>query len=239
MRLNNVWGYGQLFGFSAIDGANRYYNDFIGTLTAKKIGIRFELKERVKLLIPVRGRVKFNAVTSDFIDAETQDGKVFITFADNDTIVGYSPVKPVLTGQKKLKQMKSWNVDVFLSDADAFGLIAKKEENGKYKFCMHHSFSYAEAQSGANYYINADVDELKRKRYAYYENLPECKDKRYERLYYKALSVNKINVRTAEGKIPCTWTTPDRVPHRHCWLWDSVFHALAIVNYNKNWRKIP
>ena len=45
MKLNNIWGYGQLFGFSAIDGINRYYNDFIGTLTHKKIGIRFEIKD--------------------------------------------------------------------------------------------------------------------------------------------------------------------------------------------------
>ena len=33
MRLNNIWGYGQLFGYSGLDGENRYYNDFVGTLT--------------------------------------------------------------------------------------------------------------------------------------------------------------------------------------------------------------
>lgn len=66
MKLNNIWGYGQLFGFSGLEGANRYYNDFIGTLTAKKIGIRFELKEWVKFIFPVTGRVKFNAVTMRF-----------------------------------------------------------------------------------------------------------------------------------------------------------------------------
>lgn len=236
MKLNDIYGYGQLFGYSALEGPNRYYNDFIGTLTAKKIGVRFELKEWVKFEIPVKGKVKFNAVMSDFIDAETADGNVFITFADNDTLVGYSPVKPTLVGQKKLKQMKTWNTDVFYNDTDAFGLVIR-EEDGIYKFCLHHSFCYSEARSGVNYYIDADVEELKRKRYAYYEKLPKCRDKRYERLYYKALSVNKVNVHTAEGKIPCTWTTPDRVPHRHCWLWDSVFHALAIVNYNQELAK--
>lgn len=236
MKLNNIWGYGQLFGFSGLEGANRYYNDFIGTLTAKKIGIRFELKEWVKFIFPVTGRVKFNAVTCDFIDAETKNGAVFIAFADNDTLVGYSPVAPILRGRKKLKQTKSWNVDVFYNDTDAFGLILR-EENGLYKFCLHHSFSYAEARSGANEYIECNVEELKESRYDYYKKLPKCKDSRYEMLYYKALSVNKVNVHTAEGKIPCMWTTPDRVPHRHCWLWDSVFHALAIVNYNADLAK--
>ena len=45
MKLNKIWGYGQIFGFSGLDGINRYCNDFVGTLTSKKIEIRFELKK--------------------------------------------------------------------------------------------------------------------------------------------------------------------------------------------------
>ena len=231
MKLNNIWGYGQLFGYSAIDGPNRYYNDFIGVLMKEKICIRFELfPEWIKVNFPVDGRVKFKAITGDMIDGETKDGKIFITFADADTIVGYSPVMPQIIGEKLCK-MKSWNVDVYYNENDAVGVVTK-EENGLIKFSIHHSQIYARARAGANEYILADVEKLKKERYAYYENMPKCKNKKYERLYYKALSVNKVNVKSAEGKIPCTWTTPDRVPHRHMWLWDSVFHALAIVNYN-------
>ena len=62
--------------------------------------------------------------------------------------------------------------------------------------------------------------------------MPKCKDKKYESLYYKALSINKVNVHSPEGKIAYKWTTPDRVPHKHMWLWDSAFHALAMVQYN-------
>ena len=51
MKLHNIWGYGQLFGFSGLDGRNRYYNDFVGTLTREKIGIRFELKEWIKVKV--------------------------------------------------------------------------------------------------------------------------------------------------------------------------------------------
>ena len=80
MKLNKIWGYGQLFGFSGLDGINRYYNDFIGTLTEKKIGIRFELKTWIKLHFPVKGRVIFNAITGDMIDAKTREGDFFITF---------------------------------------------------------------------------------------------------------------------------------------------------------------
>ena len=89
MKLNNVWGYGQIFGFSGIDGNNRQINDFVGTLTHKKIGIRFELKEWIKVFFPIKGRIKFHAITGDMIDAQTAQGDFFITFADCDTVVGY------------------------------------------------------------------------------------------------------------------------------------------------------
>ena len=73
---------------------------------------------------------------------------------------------------------------------------------------------------------------MKRKRYAYFENLPACKDARFEKLYYKCLSIQKENVYAPEGKIAYRWTTPDRVPHRFMWLWDSAFHAMAFAEYN-------
>ena len=49
MKLNNVWGYGHLFGFSGVDGRNRYYNDFIGTLGWKKLEFEFSLVNFVKI----------------------------------------------------------------------------------------------------------------------------------------------------------------------------------------------
>ena len=232
MKLNNIWGYGQLFGFSALDGTNRYYNDFIGTLTQKKIGIRFELKEWIKVHFPVKGRIKFNAITGDMIDAKTKDGDFFITFLDNDTLVGYSPVEPEISFLSKTYTRTFYRgCKVCFNNSDS--LVTYCEKSGDiYKFAISHTINYGIASGIVKNAINTDVNDLKEKRYAYFKNMPKCKNKKYERLYYKALSVNKVNVRSAEGKIPCTWTTPDRVPHKHLWLWDSVFHALAIVNYN-------
>lgn len=236
MKLNNIWGYGQLFGFSGLDGTNRYSNDFVGTLTAEKIGIRFELREWIQVMFPVKEQIIFRAITGDMIDAEIEGKNFFITFVDADTLVGYSPVLPEILGQKELKYRKSWDVDVWTSTFDSLGLQYRKEGD-EYMFCIHHSGGYAEARAGANYYLNSNIEQLKKERYAYYEKMPDCKNKKYEQLYYKALSVNKVNVHTPEGKIPCMWTTPDRVPHRNMWLWDSVFHALAIVTYNEELAK--
>ena len=232
MKLNKIWGYGQIFGFSGLDGISRYCNDFVGTLTSKRIEIRFELKRWIKVFFPVKGRINFKAVCGDMIDAVTEEGEFFITFSDADTLVGYSPVLPKIYGQGKLTCYKSWGVDCFYNEFDSIALTYEKREDGLYKFCIHHSQVYSEARSGANRYLCVNVEALRNTRYQYYEKLPKCKNKKYEQLYYKALSVQKVNVMTAEGKIPCTWTTPDRVPHRHMWLWDSVFHALAFLTYN-------
>ncbi|WP_409345053.1 amylo-alpha-1,6-glucosidase [Paenibacillus sp. MBLB4367] len=49
-----------------------------------------------------------------------------------------------------------------------------------------------------------------------------------ERLFNKCVSVMKVNTLSAEGAIRRTWSTPDRVPHRAMWLWDSVFHSFAM-----------
>lgn len=237
MKLNDIWGYGQLFGYSAIEGQNRYYNDFVGTLTREKIGIRFELKEWLKITFPIKGRVKFNAVTSDFIDAVTENGDFFISFLDNDTLCGISPVLPKFGFLKNTYSETNYRkCMVAFNNSDSVAIYTEKFGN-VYKFAISHSINYGIASSIAKTAVTTDIDELKGKRYAYYKAMPNCKNKRYEKLYYKALSVNKVNVRSAEGKIPCTWTTPDRVPHKHLWLWDSVFHALAIVTYNEELAK--
>ena len=238
MKLNNIWGYGQLFGYSALDGQNRYYNDFVGTLTSRKIEIRFELQEWVKIYFEVKGRINFNAITGDMIDAKTKDGDFFITFSDMDTLVGYSPVEPKIIFQKKMNYKKSYGADVYWNTFDTIAVKTKKREDGLYQFVIAHStpaYSFARCASTEN--LDVEIERLKKVRYDYYKKIPKCKNKQYERLYYKAISVQKVNVRAPEGRFPCMWTTPDRVPHRQAWLWDSVFHALAIVTYNEELAK--
>jgi glycogen debranching enzyme len=49
----------------------------------------------------------------------------------------------------------------------------------------------------------------------------------------KALSILKVNVESPQGAFSQRWTTPDRFPHRHLWLWDSCFHAPAYATIDK------
>ena len=45
---------------------------------------------------------------------------------------------------------------------------------------------------------------------------------------------------SAQGKNKGLWTTPDRIPHRDMWLWDSAFHALGLsyVSGGLAWQSI-
>ena len=47
------------------------------------------------------------------------------------------------------------------------------------------------------------------------------------RTLFRALSVMKGQISSAEGAIHHRWSTPDRWPHKDMWLWDSVFHAIG------------
>ncbi len=238
MELNNIWGYGQLFAFSGLDGACRYQNEFVATLAHEKISFRFEVGEGVTVKIPVIEPTVFKAITGDMIDADTPEGDVSLVFATQDVLIGCAPKLPEINATQSVRSLFWKGTDIWFGSAGIIVMHSQKQENGGYKFVIAHSASnMAFAVADAKKYIQWNIDDLKKVRYAYFESMPACKNGKYEKLYYKAISVNKVNVHTAEGRIPCRWTTPDRVPHKHLWLWDSVFHALAMVNYNQELAK--
>lgn len=64
---------------------------------------------------------------------------------------------------------------------------------------------------------------------------PPVTDTLLRECYYKCISVQKVNCCTAQGAIKFDWTTPDRYPHRHMWIWDSAFHALGLRHFAPEW----
>ena len=95
MVLNNVWGYGQLFGFSALDGPNRYYEDNILMTMETPLEWRFEyFPHFIKMTFPAK-KVEVECLMNDFIKAKTSSGDFALVFLDNDTLIGYSPSLPI------------------------------------------------------------------------------------------------------------------------------------------------
>ena len=222
MKFPDYYGYGQLFAFSGTDGENSHDKDFAGMLMPGKITIRFDAPDAVTLSLSCE-EVKPDAVFSDVITG----GGVKIIFYDKNTVIGFFENEINLFSEKKALVKETGNARILEADGFYYCLLTSEK---RFAFCRKKSEQ--EALAAANEKIGADIDALCEKRLDYYRNMPACKYKEYEKLYYKCLSINKVNVYSPQGGIDCRATTPDRLPHRHIWLWDSMFHAMAISGYN-------
>lgn len=86
------------------------------------------------------------------------------------------------------------------------------------------------AEEKAKQALTCDFERAAQEKLDFFSSLPQVSglDEFEERTYYKAFSVLKVNIESPQGEIPHRWATPDRFPHRHMWLWDSTFQALAL-----------
>lgn len=221
MKLHNQYAYGQLFCFSGIDGETSAGDDLVAMMMDEPITLRFHFEKAVSLKIPVGKNAKFEAVTGDILLGED----FFVGFLDKYTLIGKAPVVPVVETEGDHRSVYQGNTEKLRTNFAYFYLTTEWREGACY-----FTFSYRVNNTKAP--TQAALDKLKKKRLAYFKSIPVCRDKKYEQLYYKCLSVNKENVYSAEGEIPCRWTTPDRVPHRFMWIWDSAFHSMAFAEYN-------
>lgn len=55
------------------------------------------------------------------------------------------------------------------------------------------------------------------------------------RTYLRACAMLRTNACSPEGYISTPWTTPDRWPHRHCYLWDSAFQSIGYIRFDPVW----
>ena len=219
MKLHNFYGYGQLFCFSGLEGATSRDYDFVGMMMDEPISIRFHFDNAVTLKIPMENPI-FKAVTGDMLDGEN----FLIQFIDCNTICGRTPVQPLVLTEEEAKRDTQGDVLRLETEEGVFYLTTKKE-GGMYAF----SFSFNQV---APIVSETELQALRAKRYAYFDKIPACKEEKYEQLYSKCISIQKENVYAPEGVIPCRWSTPDRVPHRFMWLWDSAIHAMAFAEYD-------
>jgi glycogen debranching enzyme len=72
--------------------------------------------------------------------------------------------------------------------------------------------------------------ELKSKTKTFYTNRLTTTE---NRTLAKAFGILKVNIESPQGVFKQRWTTPDRYPHRHLWLWDSCFHSLGYLYIDK------
>ena len=226
MNLPDLYGYGNLFAFSGIDGENSHDEDFAGVTMNEKISVRFDFNHPVTLFVPSEGKTQF--VLSDIIKCDD----ALVLFHDNDTVIGRSEKAPSISASEINTEIVNENLSILETDCFFFALFRFGEA-----FALCRNKKKEKAVENAKEKSKLDIDLLIEKKLEYYRRLPKCPNEKFEKLYYKCLSINKVNVYSPHNGFDCRWTTPDRLPHKHMWLWDSMFHAMAIVNYNPDLAK--
>ena len=230
MAIANVWGQGQLFVFSALDGNSSFKDDFVGILSGDKIGIRFfsKIKRELAVVGYKTNDLTFDAVLSDLILANVNSGKIGIAYADTHTVVGVCPEDAVAVVMVE-GLCKTEIVDgVEVQDTFDGQFTAIARDNGKFAFAV--GSNKDEAVMLARRGLLMSFDEISTKKLAFY--IKHEKDSEYSKLHSKCLSVMKTQLYSADENFDTIWSTPDRLPHKALWLWDSVFHAIGHRNYD-------
>ena len=228
MIIPTKWGQGQLFAFSALDGSSYFTDEFAGMLSGDRIGVRFYSNTRREIAFAnVWGKnLEFDAVTSDYICCHfPEQDPMRIIYADQHLIIGNvaGVVVPAIftEGPHTTEVVDGAEIhDTNDGDFNAF-----KVDGKRFAYAFGHSKDAVLAL--VNKGLAMDLDEVAAAKLAFYEKHGAPDTFEHADLYAKCLSVMKTQLYSPEEKFDSIWSTPDRLPHKSLWLWDSVFHALG------------
>jgi len=241
-KYPNVWAEGQLFAFSSHDGPTDWNACFVATTLGEAIGLQFHTSPGRKLWVDLGGRSVAvggeSVVLGDAIDLQLTLGdsaevRVLFLALDAHTIVGCVEG----AGDEASIRIEAEGCEAGVLDGVAIHpceqnatALATAQVDGAVRFSLSYSTEGSEAAAArAKEGLQADLEAVKQERMKFLEGCPDPDlDPGVARTFTKACSVMKVNVESAQGTIPCRWTTPDRIPHRMMWLWDSAFHAIGL-----------
>ena len=216
--LPKKWGQGQLFAFSAVDGESFFSSDFTGTLSGDKIGVIFHTKCR-RTLFFTDAATSLNCVASDMILLENAS----MIFAERHLVTGEinGNAKVFVSPDGECEIIRKGDIEIHNTSDGEYTALLKREN----RFVFAYGNSSDRVAELCEKGIDLDIEELKIKKSKPYKNIIDNAE--YAPLYAKCISVMKSQLYSPEGNIRRIWSTPDRLPHRNMWLWDSVFHAIG------------
>ncbi len=242
MNLPDFWGKGSLFAFSGLDGENSYWENVTGTLCGDRIGILFHTAARRELFFEFTAvrNFEYEIVASDIIRMELCDGEgkavpLIVVFYSQDTVIGITAecAMPVIQCESPFQCLEEDGVRIHHTEKNGSGeysaLCCRQTETGVL-FALSFSKTSAEkAKRNVCAAIKLDIFKEAEHKMEFYYNLPRPLNRAplVEKTLYRCFSVMKTQVYTPEGIFKTRWTTPDRLPHKNLWLWDSVFHSLG------------
>ena len=232
-NLPDIWGAGSIFAYSGLDGENTFENSLTGYLKSDGIGAVFNCIATVELVFDIKKTkdIGYMLVASDAVHFNTGNDKgdqeACLMFSNENTVVGFYHENAI--PYISLSDGKGGKPE---DDIIAYSIhneyIAFIKEEGRFALCVSRK-SKTDAAQRAKEGLTADMATLLSKKYEFFESLPKtaADNPIAEKTLAKCFSVMKSQAYTPEKEITCRWTTPDRLPHRKMWLWDSVFHSMG------------
>ncbi len=225
--LPNVWGEGAIFASSGLDGATSVASGFVATYARNRYGLLFHTPQRRFLDVELGVRGTPRIATGDVLAVESQKGTLLMAYSAWHTLVGSAPAGMFLRLRFEDGPNAAWIESAWVTEgARNHDVLALVEAGGR--FALSYGRSADEAIKRAKAGLQCDPWGEAARRLTIYQKVPAVKPVDRERLLKKCVSVIKVNALSAEGAIKGMWSTPDRVPHKDMWLWDSVFHSLAM-----------
>ena len=248
MILPDRWGPGSIFAYSGLDGEGTMENGVVGTLLGDAVGVLFHtpVKEELRFILKNVSDIEYEIVASDIVKlqlVEKDTGRekpLIFFFTAQDTLAGISTgnAAPVITCESGEAASERGSCSVH-SCGGYHTALCKEENKGEIRFAVVFSRqSVEDAVEKAQAALRLDLEREAAEKLTFFTSVSanlwrinftksEDSSNLQERTLAKCFSVMKSQVYSPEGLLTTRWTTPDRIPHKKIWLWDSVFHSLG------------
>ncbi len=236
-NLPHIWGEGAIFAFSGLDGETHTHSGFVATYANQPYSLLFHTPRRrlLTLRLPQPGKVCIATGDVYIVQIETNQA-LGVAWATWHTLIGVSPADGIEIALQFEDGTKAKADTSTPTDADIWVAHDTMNEDAVVlciqdgRFSLAYGTSVKEAKYRAKTGLTFNFLDVAQARLDIYKHLPalDAATVTEKHLFKKCISVMKVNTLAPEGAIQQTWSTPDRVPHRDMWLWDSVFHALAM-----------
>ncbi|CAG7641885.1 hypothetical protein PAESOLCIP111_04280 [Paenibacillus solanacearum] len=229
--LPHILGEGGLFAFSGWDGETNARSEFVATWGEPRLSLLFHTPQRRWLYIPAQEhKVRFVTGDACVLEAPGEGPGTKLAYAAWHTLIGETPhAEACLLSFEQprqgllTEQTGRCSITVDPVANDAIVLVTRGP-----RFALAYGVTPEEALGKAEQGLSLQAEAVIEERLGIYRSIPVLASERESRLLRKCVSVMKVNTLAPEAERKRYWSTPDRVPHKHMWLWDTVFHSIAM-----------
>ena len=224
-NLPDVWGAGQLLAFSGLDGPTDWHEPFVLHTAASPGSLTVLLPVQVDVTVDGLEDFVAQMILGDCLTARTSRGPWVTAFSDDHTLVGVLPAGASIC----VAGHTIGGSPMLCAEAGGLGLFAQRRSSA-WVLLVGPAGAAAAIAGRCAAALTVDIDGVisARSRFVRGSTVPSGLNDERVRLYRKALAVLKVNCHSAYGTIRRRWSTPDRWPHQHMWLWDSAFHGVGM-----------